>query len=97
MQVTLTRDLERFVSESVQAGRFQSRDMAIQEAVRLLRSREEERAAQVERLRREIRIGEEQEGRGEVFDYENGQQVLDDVLKSVEHLRNGNPAESSRK
>lgn len=53
MNVSLTRELEKYVAARVKSGMFGSASEVVREALRLLR----ERDARIEYLRREIDIG----------------------------------------
>jgi antitoxin ParD1/3/4 len=54
MNVSLTPELERFVSDKVQAGRYNSASEVVREALRLLEEHEQARAAQLNELNREL-------------------------------------------
>jgi antitoxin ParD1/3/4 len=60
MSTELTPENEQFVCEAVQAGSYTSREAVLDEALTLLRQREE--------LRRKINAGVEQIERGELLD-----------------------------
>ena len=47
MNVSLTRDLERFVAEKVASGRYTSASEVVREALRLLEERDQLRQAQL--------------------------------------------------
>ena len=44
------------------------------------------RRTQLERLKKELLIAEQQEAQGEVFQYENGNQVLSDIKRTGRDL-----------
>ena len=69
MNVSLTNELENYVSKKVASGDYQSASEVVREALRLMRERDSARA----RLRRDIQIGLEQ--------IENGLAVPFDVEK----------------
>src|SRR5262249_58114227 len=50
MTIRLPEELERFISAKEQSGQFASEDAAVAEAVRLLRQRDQEHAAEKERI-----------------------------------------------
>lgn len=81
MNVSLTPELEQWVHARVASGAYTSASEVIREALRGLRDREEERAAVLADLRREIAVAQRE------FD-DGGGHVLDDAL--VERIkRNG--------
>ncbi len=54
MNVSLTPELEKFVSNKVQAGRYNSASEVVREALRLLEEHEQSRAAQIDELNKEL-------------------------------------------
>ena len=54
MNVSLTPDLEQFVSNKVKAGRYNSASEVVREALRLLEEHEHSRAAQIDEFNREL-------------------------------------------
>jgi antitoxin ParD1/3/4 len=77
MNVSLTPELARWVSQKVDAGRYKSASEVIREGLRLLQEKEEEHAARLQALRSDIRVGLEELDRGEGTD---GEKVFDRVL-----------------
>ncbi len=69
MNVSLTDQLERFVSEQVRAGRYQSASEVVREGLRLLAARDEADRLKLEALRKMIREGLES-GPAEPLDME---------------------------
>jgi antitoxin ParD1/3/4 len=65
MNVSLTPELERFISGLVESGRYRSASEVVRHAVRLLQQREEEREAKLEAIRRAVDVGIEELERGE--------------------------------
>lgn len=65
MNVSLTPELEAFVREKVDSGRYTSSSEVVREALRLLEREERWRAERLAELRREIKIGIDQLDRGE--------------------------------
>jgi antitoxin ParD1/3/4 len=57
LNVSLTPELERFIREKVDSGRYHSSSEVVREALRLLEEREQLRALCLEELRREIQRG----------------------------------------
>ena len=80
MNVSLTPELEQWVSEKVGAGRYRSASEVIREGLRLLLEKEEERAARIEALRRDIQVGLDELDRGEGVD---GDDAFDRVLARI--------------
>ena len=70
MNVSLTPELERLVTEKVESGMYTSASEVVREGLRLLQERDELRRARLEELRREIARGVEQADRGELIDGE---------------------------
>lgn len=70
MNVSLTPELERLVSDKVQSGLYASASEVVREALRLLQDRDEQRRTQQEELRREIRIGLDQLANGQCSTYD---------------------------
>jgi len=66
MNVSLTPELEQYVSKKVESGLYQTASEVIREALRLLKEREELHQKKLEELRREIQIGIDQADRGEL-------------------------------
>jgi antitoxin ParD1/3/4 len=63
--VNLTDHLDRFVEESIEAGRYQNASEVMREALRLLERRQQEYDLRIRRLEEAIRVGEEAYQRGE--------------------------------
>jgi antitoxin ParD1/3/4 len=79
MNVSLTPELERLVTEKVESGMYQTSSEVIREGLRLLRERDE----RFQSLRRDIRAGFEAVDRGEFTDYgQSGVQALADRVGS---------------
>ena len=70
MTLNLTPEDERLIAERIASGRFDSGGEVVRVALELLRQRESFRQAQIEELRREIQVGIDAAGRGEVVDGE---------------------------
>ncbi len=80
MNISLTPELERWVAAKVEDGRYKSASEVVREGLRLLQEREEEHAARLEALRREIQIGANELERGEGMD---GEEAFDRVLARI--------------
>jgi antitoxin ParD1/3/4 len=64
MNVSLTPELERYVSTKVRSGLYHSASEVIREGLRLLKEKDEVQQRKLEELRREIQIGLDQADRG---------------------------------
>ena len=60
MNVSLTPELEQYVSKKVESGLYQTASEVIREGLRLLRDKEELHQRKLEELRHEIQIGIDQ-------------------------------------
>jgi antitoxin ParD1/3/4 len=69
MNVSLTSELEQYVTRKVESGLYQSASEVIRAGLRLLKERDELQQARLNELRREISIGidEADEGRTKPF------------------------------
>jgi antitoxin ParD1/3/4 len=65
MNVSLTPELERFVAEKVESGRYTSASEVVREALRLLQEHEQSRAAQLAAFNRELQARLDSLDRGE--------------------------------
>jgi antitoxin ParD1/3/4 len=65
MNVSLTPELERFIAEQVESGRYRSASEVVRDAVRLLQVQVEEREAKLEALRKAVEVGLAELDRGE--------------------------------
>jgi antitoxin ParD1/3/4 len=88
MNVSLTPELERFVQEKVQSGRYTSASEVVREALRLLEEHEKIRIAQLAEFREEIDRRLASLDRGESID---GATALAQ-LRQRSHVRRHAPA-----
>ena len=65
MNVSLTPELEQFVSSKVESGRYNSASEVVREALRLLEERDQARAVQLKEFNRELRRRLDSLDRGE--------------------------------
>jgi antitoxin ParD1/3/4 len=84
MNVSLTPELERYINEKVETGSYRSASEVVRESVRLLQRVEEDRAARLAALRRDINEGIAQLDRGEWVD---GEEAFAEVLDSLRRDR----------
>jgi antitoxin ParD1/3/4 len=66
MNVSLTPELERYVTTKVESGLYQTASEVVREGLRLLKEKEELHLTKLEGLRREIQVGIDQADRGEL-------------------------------
>jgi antitoxin ParD1/3/4 len=79
MTVTLTPELEAFVSSKLAAGQYEDANAVICEALRMLREQEEQDQNNLEELRREIAVG--------IEDLEQGRSAPMDALAILAEVR----------
>ena len=72
MNISLTKELERFIDDLVKSGLYNSSSEVIRAALRLFKEQEESKVNQVQNLRKDIKIGLDQldRGEGQPLDYE---------------------------
>lgn len=80
LNVSLTPDLERFVSSKVESGRYESASEVIREGLRLLKERDSSHQADLDVVRQKIASALDQAERGELFD---GEEVFRDLLERL--------------
>ena len=61
MNVSLTKELEKFVRDRVESGRYHSASEVVREGLRLLESREQLRELQMDEMQKRIASGEDEE------------------------------------
>jgi antitoxin ParD1/3/4 len=81
MNVSLTPELERYINEKVETGSYRSASEVVRESVRLLQRVEEDRAARLAALRRDIHEAIAELDRGEGID---GEEVFAEILGALE-------------
>lgn len=84
MNVSLTPELEQFIEEKVQSGKYYSASEVISEGLRLLVERDNFNQMRLEALRKEIAIGLEASDRGEVVDGEEAFAEIDEDIRLIE-------------
>lgn len=83
MQILLTKQLEEFIQEKVNSGRYASASDVIGEALMLLDQRDRIREAQLAELKAKIQEGIEASERGEVFD---GEEVFAELEADLQRM-----------
>jgi len=83
--LTLPPDLGQFVQEQVAAGRYQTEQELVVDAVRVLR----ELQARQQQFHEDVRLGMEQLGRGEFIEYDDAglRGLFDELRLRVENRR----------
>jgi antitoxin ParD1/3/4 len=81
MNVSLTPELEKMVSDKVASGFYNSASEVVREALRLLQEYDEVRRLRLEELRREIEAGAEQIRQGQYRVYASADELMDDIEK----------------
>jgi antitoxin ParD1/3/4 len=84
MNVSLTPEIEQFIQNQVESGKYASPDEVILAALRAFEERERIYKGRFEELRREIMIGVEASERGEVVD---GEIVFSQLQQKLQQLR----------
>jgi antitoxin ParD1/3/4 len=77
MNVSLTKELEKYVHQKVESGLYSSASEVIREGLRILQERDELRGDRLEKLRQEIALGIEDADQGKLspFDEETLQEI----------------------
>jgi antitoxin ParD1/3/4 len=57
MNVSLTSQMERFINEQVESGRYRSASEVVRDAVRLLKDQHDRREAKIEAIRKALASG----------------------------------------
>jgi antitoxin ParD1/3/4 len=73
MNVSLTPELEQFVSQKVASGRYQTSSEVIRDGLRLLLEREELHKRKLEELRRDVAAGIAEADQGKVAPLKAGE------------------------
>ncbi len=84
MNVSLTPQLEKLVSDRVESGRYNSASEVVREALRLLQERDEVREVQLQGLRSKIAEGLDSLDRGDWVDGEEFFQRLQQREESLQ-------------
>lgn len=76
MNVSLTPELEKFVSQKVESGMYYSASEVIREGLRLLQEKEMLKQLKIESLQKAISVGIEQADNGQFVD---GEEVFQNI------------------
>ena len=79
LNISLTPELEQFVTSRVASGRYTSASEVVRQGLRLLQEQEVVREATLERLRNQISLGLDQARRGEL---PTGEEAFDELERS---------------
>lgn len=81
LNISLTRDLARFVEAKVSGGEYATVSEVLREALRLLIEQDRLRAIGRQTLREKVELGLRQARRGQVRD---GQAVFDEIMREID-------------
>jgi len=84
MNISLSREAQKFIEEQVNSGRYSSATEVMGEALRLLSEKERVRAKQFAELKEKIRVGIEELDRGEGIDGEEVFAELEEDIRRIE-------------
>lgn len=92
MNVSLTKELENFVSELVASGMYYSASEVVRDGLRLLKEQEALRKMRTEELRAEIRLGIEDLKAGNSMSFSSDEEIFQEIKKRgqkrIEEKRN---------
>lgn len=80
MNVSLTPELEKLVSQKVKSGRYTTASEVVREALRLLDDYDRLREIRREELRREIQKGVDDIKEGRYTTYNSGEEIAEAVI-----------------
>jgi len=81
MNVSLTKELENFVSELVSSGMYFSASEVVRDGLRLLREQEAIKKMRVEELRAEIMLGIEDLKTGNSMSFTSEDEIFQEIKK----------------
>ena len=87
MNVSLTPELENFVSEKVKSGLYNSASEVLRESLRLLKERDLLKEIQLSELRREIMLGVEQIRNGEYTEIKSPEELESFTERLIKEAR----------
>ena len=77
MNISLTSELEQYVTDKVESGTYHSASEVVRDGLRLLKERDELHRTRLEELRREIQLGIDQADQG------RARPLTDDLVEDV--------------
>ncbi len=93
MNVSLTRELEKFVSELVESGMYYSASEVVRDGLRLLKEQEELKKIRVQELKAEIMLGIKDLETGNSKTFYSEDEIFEEVKKrgrkKLKEKRNG--------
>jgi antitoxin ParD1/3/4 len=90
VNISITPELDAFLQDRVNSGRYQTTSEVVREALRLLERQEQERDAALYQLKAKLEGGAGQADRGELID---GDEVFDELREMIEERRRAKPAQ----
>ena len=81
MNVSLTKELESFVSELVSSGMYFSASEVVRDGLRLLKEQEQIKKMRIEELRAEIMLGIEDLKAGNSMSFTTEEEIFQEVKK----------------
>jgi antitoxin ParD1/3/4 len=93
MNISLTQELERFVTKKVQSGMYHSASEVVREGLRLLKEQDEVRQLRLKELRKEIAVGIEdiEQGRYTEYDEAGLEGLVEEVKNEGRNKMSGHP------
>src|SRR4030095_11086589 len=93
MNISLTPELDDFVTKKVNSGDYASASEVVREGLRLLKEFEELKRVQLQELRREISIGVKQLDKGQGKTYKSAAALIEHVKAEGRKRRAGAPGQ----
>ena len=84
VNISITPELDAFLQDRVNSGRYQTTSEVVREALRLLERQEQERDAALYQLKAKLERGAGQAEGGELID---GDEVFDELREMIEERR----------
>jgi antitoxin ParD1/3/4 len=84
VNISITPELDTFLQNRVESGRYQTTSEVVREALRLLERHEQEREEAFHQLKAKLERGAGQAERGELID---GDEVFDELREMIEERR----------
>lgn len=90
VNISITPELDAFLQDRVNSGRYQTTSEVVREALRLLERQEQERDAALYQLKAKLERGAGQAEGGELID---GDEVFDELREMIEERRRAKAAQ----